>query len=52
MGEDRSDEISDAKAKLNALFGGGGSEAKDTSGSAPLSKEDEARAKLEALFKK
>lgn len=51
MGEDNRSEQDEAKARLEALFGGG---AKSTgAGSAgPLSKEDEARAKLEALFKK
>ena len=44
-----------AKARLEALFGGGGGakpSAPDPFGGSALSKEDEARAKLEALFKK
>lgn len=53
--EDNRSAEDEAKAKLNALFGGGGA-TKDPAVPNPLgsslSKEDEARAKLEALFKK
>jgi hypothetical protein len=41
----------DAKARLNALFGGGAPAGAPTE-SAPVSREDAARAKLEDLFKK
>ena len=55
VGEDTSKETNAAKAKLDALFGGGvpkpGAAATVASAS-PMSKEDEARKRLEALFKK
>lgn len=52
MGEDTSAELNAAKAKLSALFGGG--PAKPTAGApAPAaSPEADARARLDALFKK
>lgn len=57
MGEDTSAEINATKAKLDALFGGGAAKpaapanpwATQASAKSP---EDEARAKLEALFRK
>jgi len=55
MREDNRSEQDEAKSKLEALFGSGGTGASgpvDPFGGAPQSKEDEARAKLEALFKK
>ena len=53
--EDNFSEQDAAKARLDALFGGGGagkSAPPNPFGGAAMSKEDEARAKLEALFKK
>ncbi len=51
MGEDNSAELNATKAKLAALFGGG--PAKPTVGLAPPASPDaDARARLEALFKK
>lgn len=51
LGEDRSSEADSAKAKLAALFGGGASASSGPGAGAP-SKEDDARARLEALFRK
>lgn len=51
VGEDASPQIDAAKAKLNALFGGGGAAAAPSLTPSP-SREDDARTRLEALFKK
>ena len=52
VGEDvAAAEVSDAKAKLDALFGGGAANSGPTA-AGPRSAEDEARAKLDDLFKK
>ncbi|MBM4344562.1 MAG: hypothetical protein FJ100_14450 [Deltaproteobacteria bacterium] len=53
MGEDNSAEIDATKARLDALFGGGGGAAKPAAAT-PLSPktDSDARARLEALFKK
>ncbi len=54
VGEDNSKELDDAKSKLNALFGGGSgpkSPASPSVATAPKQEAD-ARARLEALFKK
>jgi hypothetical protein len=56
MGEDTSGAVTDAKSKLAALFGGAVGPSKPAAATAvsasPMSKEDEARRRLEALFKK
>lgn len=52
IGEDRSSEVHDARSKLEALFGGGAAAPAEPSADKPLSAEDEARRKLEELFKK
>ena len=57
VGEDASAEINAHKAKLDAMFGGGGSAKPTVSWGAPEGgkterPEDAARAKLDALFKK
>lgn len=54
VGEDTSQQANAAKAKLDALFGGGGAKSASpaAASTSPMSKEDEARKRLEALFKK
>ncbi len=54
VGEDNSKELDDAKAKLNALFGGGGAPKGPAGPAVPSApkQEADARARLEALFKK
>jgi predicted RNA-binding Zn-ribbon protein involved in translation (DUF1610 family) len=55
MGDDVSGAVTDAKSKLAALFGGGGASKPAVTAPAsapPVSQEDEARRRLEALFKK
>lgn len=53
MDEEIVDESANAKAKLDAMFGGGGpAKATPSWGAGPGAKEDEARAKLDALFGK
>jgi hypothetical protein len=54
MTEDGMDEQDSAKARLNALFGGGGDKAKPgwATPSSDGDPEDAARSRLEALFKK
>lgn len=59
VGEDNTAELNAAKSKLDALFGGGAGAAKPAAATslwgapaAAKSPEDEARARLEALFKK
>ena len=53
IGEDRSSEVDAAKARLASLFGGANKGAGGALTDRPApSKEDEARARLEALFKK
>lgn len=52
IGEDRSAEVHEARSKLDALFGGAKPGGADAAPSAGSSAADEARRKLEALFKK
>ncbi len=54
MGEDNSAEINAVKSKLDALFGGGGAGPAKPAAAVPLSPQtdSDARARLEALFKK
>lgn len=51
MGEDRGTEVATAKAKLDALFGGGAAAAPQAA-DRKLTPEEEARRKLDALFGK